>query len=84
MNSPDVALMDAPDGSPDSENDNDCAGTSESVATAVNDNGVSSSTDWFPIGLSTGETLTSFTVMVIVSLSDSVPSDATMVTVVVL
>jgi len=47
---------------------------SASVAVAVKDSSVSSSVDWFPIGSSIGDRLTSLTVTVISSKSDSVPS----------
>jgi len=47
------------------------AGTSKSVAMAVNVNAVSSAIDLFPIAPSTGATLTSLTVTVICSSSQS-------------
>ena len=64
----------APAGAPASKlNASELAGRSASVAVAVNDNSVNSSTVWSPIALSTGATLTSFTVTVIVSESSSAP-----------
>ena len=72
--------MPAPSGAPASRlNVSTFAGVSGSLAVAMNESVSPSSTDWFPIGASTGDSLTSFTVIPIVSKSssDGVPSSAT-------
>ena len=66
--------MVAPAGAPVSENDSVSAGMSESVALRINDFGVSSFVV-IDCEIDIGETLTSLTVIVIVSESDSIPSD---------
>ena len=60
-------MIDAPTGSPTSENARVLTGTSTSEAVAVKLNTVNSSTDRSPTGSNTGGTFTSFTVTVIVS-----------------
>ena len=58
MNAPVIGSIAAPIGAPDSEKDNVFAGTSESVAVAVNVIGDSSSPDCGPIGERIGASLT--------------------------
>jgi len=80
VNAPDVVIA-APAGiapaPASSVNVSVSAGMSASDAVAVKDNSTSSSVTWFPIGSRIGATLTSLTVTVISSESDSVPSDTT-------
>ena len=70
MKTPVVALIEAPAGAPASRlNVFVLAGRSASVAVAVNVSRLPSLTDLLPIAASTGATLTSLTVMLIVSKS---------------
>ena len=75
-----AVVRDAPAGAPASRlKDSVFAGASGSVAVAVNDSNAPSSTILSPIAASTGAWLTSFTVIMMASKSDSagVPSSVT-------
>src|SRR5687768_13206727 len=76
---PDAGSITAPAGAPSNKNTNPFAGTSTSVAVAMNDSCADALTVRLPIAPNTGATFTSLTVTVIVSRSSSAgePSSVT-------